>query len=61
MCCELFLSGAFTTTYTLSKMKYHRLWLFLFVRGWTVISLVIGLGVKDQQNGLYVISFYRVK
>jgi len=49
------------TTCTLRKMKYHRLCLFLFVRGWTVISLVGGLGVEDQKNSLYVISFYMVE
>jgi len=61
MCYELFLSGIFMTTCTLGKMKYQRLSLFLFVRGLTVISRLVGLGAEDQQNGLNVIFSCRVE
>ena len=57
MRCELFLMKICS----LGKMKYHRLLLFMFVRCWTAISLLGGLGVEDQQNGLYVISFFGVE
>jgi len=49
------------TTCTLGKMKYQRLSLFLFVRGLTVISRLVGLGAEDQQNGLNVIFSCRVE
>ena len=37
-------------------MEHHHSLHFLFMRGFTVIFVVGGLGVKDQQSGLHAVA-----
>lgn len=61
MCLEirvspLFLSVTVMKNYTSFEIEHHRILQSLFVLGLTVILLVDGLGVEDQQHGPFSID-----
>jgi len=56
----MFLIGTVMKNFISCKMENHQTLHFLFLRGLPVSFVVVGLGVKDDQNDVHGISFSKL-